>query len=214
MEISLRGQNVQASPIRKFKPYADAALAKAGVKIYHLNIGDPDIPTPKPILDAVRGFNDRILGYGPAQGFLELRRGDRGLFRAATASASMPTTSSSPVGGSEAILLAFAVRGRLRRRDHHPRAVLHQLQRLRLAGRPEDRPADAQGRGRLPASPGRGDRGQDHAPDPGHPPLLAQQPDRHGLLARRAQAGSSTSRSSTTSSSSATRSTRNSSTTA
>ena len=51
------GQTVQASPIRKFKPYADAAI-KAGVKVYFLNIGDPDIPTPKPILDAVRGFND------------------------------------------------------------------------------------------------------------------------------------------------------------
>ncbi len=51
MQISRRGQSVQASPIRKFKPYADAAL-KAGVKVYFLNIGDPDIPTPKPILDS------------------------------------------------------------------------------------------------------------------------------------------------------------------
>src|SRR5512136_818637 len=73
MNISLRGKTVQASPIRKFKPLADAAL-KDGVKIYFLNIGDPDIPTPRPILEAVRAFDEPILGYGPAQGFLELRQ--------------------------------------------------------------------------------------------------------------------------------------------
>ena len=67
MEISHRGRTVQASPIRKLKPYADAALAK-GVKIYHLNIGDPDIPTPVPILDAVRGYDDKILAYGMLEG--------------------------------------------------------------------------------------------------------------------------------------------------
>jgi aspartate aminotransferase len=106
MEISKRGQTVQASPIRKFKPYADAAI-KAGVKIYFLNIGDPDIPTPKPILDAVRSFNDPILSYGPAQGFLELREAIVGYFGgygiALTADHVIITC-----GGSEAILFAFA----------------------------------------------------------------------------------------------------------
>jgi aspartate aminotransferase len=106
MEISLRGQTVQASPIRKFKPYADAAL-KAGVKVYFLNIGDPDIPTPRPILDAVRSFNDPILSYGPAQGFLELREAIAGYFGgygiALTADNIIITC-----GGSEAILFAFA----------------------------------------------------------------------------------------------------------
>ncbi len=109
MEISLRGQNVQASPIRKLKPYADAALAK-GVKIYHLNIGDPDIPTPVPILDAVRGFNDRILGYGPAQGFLELRQGIADYFKGYGIGFG-PDNVVITVGGSEAILFAFAVLG-------------------------------------------------------------------------------------------------------
>jgi aspartate aminotransferase len=106
MEISKRGRTVQASPIRKFKPYADAAI-KAGVKIYFLNIGDPDIPTPKPILDAVRSFNDPILSYGPAQGFLELREAIAGYFGgygiALTADHVIITC-----GGSEAILFAFA----------------------------------------------------------------------------------------------------------
>ncbi len=106
MEISRRGQSVQASPIRKFKPFADAAQ-KAGVKIYFLNIGDPDIPTPKPILDAVRAFDDPILSYGPAQGFLELRQGIAGYF----AGYGIDLTAENIIitnGGSEAILLAFA----------------------------------------------------------------------------------------------------------
>jgi aspartate aminotransferase len=106
MEISKRGQTVQASPIRKFKPYADAAI-KAGVKVHFLNIGDPDIPTPKPILDAVRAFADPILSYGPAQGFLELREAIAAYFGgygiALTAENVIITN-----GGSEAILLAFA----------------------------------------------------------------------------------------------------------
>lgn len=106
MEISRRGRTVQASPIRKFKPLADAALA-AGVKIYCLNIGDPDIPTPRPILEAVQAFNDPILGYGPAQGFLELREAIAlyfGGYGISLAADDVLITQ----GGSEAILLAFA----------------------------------------------------------------------------------------------------------
>ena len=109
MEISRRGQTVQASPIRKLKPYADRALEK-GIKIYFLNIGDPDIPTPRPILDAVRSFNDRILAYGPAQGFLELRQAIADYF----SGYKIPLTSENVIitcGGSEAILFTFAVVG-------------------------------------------------------------------------------------------------------
>jgi aspartate aminotransferase len=109
MEISRRGQTVQASPIRKLKPYADRALEK-GIKIYLLNIGDPDIPTPRPILDAVRSFNDRILAYGPAQGFLELRQAIADYFNGYR----IPLTSENVIitcGGSEAILFTFAVVG-------------------------------------------------------------------------------------------------------
>jgi aspartate aminotransferase len=109
MDISLRGQTVQASPIRKLKPYADAALAK-GIKIYHLNIGDPDVPTPVPILDAVRGFNDKILGYGPAQGFIELRQGIADYFKGYGIGLQADNVIIT-VGGSEAILFLFAVLG-------------------------------------------------------------------------------------------------------
>jgi len=109
MEISHRGRTVQASPIRKLKPYADAALAK-GVKIYHLNIGDPDIPTPVPILDAVRGYDDKILAYGPAQGFLELRQGIADYFKGYGIGLQADNALIT-VGGSEAILFTFAVLG-------------------------------------------------------------------------------------------------------
>lgn len=109
MQISHRGQTVQASPIRKLKPFADAALAR-GVKIYHLNIGDPDIPTPVPILDAVRGYNDKILAYGPAQGFLELRQGIADYFKGYGIGFEADNVVIT-VGGSEAILFTFATVG-------------------------------------------------------------------------------------------------------
>ena len=109
MEISHRGRTIQASPIRKFKPLADDALKK-GIKVYFLNIGDPDVPTPQPVFEAFRSFNDPVLAYGPAQGFPELRQAIADYFGrfkiALTANNVIITT-----GGSEAILFAFSVVG-------------------------------------------------------------------------------------------------------
>lgn len=70
MNLSLRAQNVQASPIRKLMPHALAAKAR-GIKVYHLNIGQPDIPTPPEMIKVYREFSDEVLAYGPSQG-LEL----------------------------------------------------------------------------------------------------------------------------------------------
>lgn len=67
MNLSNRALNVQASPIRKLMPFADAAKQK-GTKIYHLNIGQPDIETPKEMLKVYSSFQERILAYGPSQG--------------------------------------------------------------------------------------------------------------------------------------------------
>jgi aspartate aminotransferase len=53
LQISQRGQLMPPSPISKLVPFAEAAKKK-GLKVYHLNIGQPDIETPKMILDAVR----------------------------------------------------------------------------------------------------------------------------------------------------------------
>ena len=67
MKLSERAINIQASPIRKLMPYANDAK-KRGIKIYHLNIGQPDIETPKPMLDAYTNFDEKVLAYGPSQG--------------------------------------------------------------------------------------------------------------------------------------------------
>jgi aspartate aminotransferase len=63
---------VQASPIRKLVPFADAAKAK-GRRVIHLNIGQPDIPTPKEMLDAICQFDDKVLAYGHSAGLAEYR---------------------------------------------------------------------------------------------------------------------------------------------
>lgn len=67
-KISTRGTLMPPSPIRKLVPFADAAKKK-GTKVYHLNIGQPDIETPKAILDAVKNTNMKVLEYSPSAGF-------------------------------------------------------------------------------------------------------------------------------------------------
>jgi aspartate aminotransferase len=67
LTISNRGQQMPASPIRKLVPYAEAAKKK-GVKVYHLNIGQPDIETPKMVLDAVRNSDFTVLEYSHSAG--------------------------------------------------------------------------------------------------------------------------------------------------
>ncbi|MDR0393644.1 MAG: pyridoxal phosphate-dependent aminotransferase [Tannerella sp.] len=71
--ISLRGAGMPASPIRKLVPLANKAKSE-GIKVYHLNIGQPDIPTPEVALDAMRRIDRKILEYGPSEGLLSFRR--------------------------------------------------------------------------------------------------------------------------------------------
>jgi aspartate aminotransferase len=73
LSISQRGQAMPPSPIRKLVPYAEAAK-KRGTKVYHLNIGQPDIETPKPVLDAVRHSDFKILEYSHSAGNESYRR--------------------------------------------------------------------------------------------------------------------------------------------
>ena len=73
LNISNRGQQMPASPIRKLVPYAEAAKKK-GVKVYHLNIGQPDIETPPQILDAVRNADIKVLEYSHSAGNESYRR--------------------------------------------------------------------------------------------------------------------------------------------
>lgn len=73
LTISNRGGQMPASPIRKLVPFAEAAKKK-GVKVYHLNIGQPDIETPPAILDAVRHADIKVLEYSHSAGNESYRR--------------------------------------------------------------------------------------------------------------------------------------------
>lgn len=67
-QISERGLQMPASPIRKLSPLSDAAKAR-GVKVYHLNIGQPDLPTPQVALDAIKSIDRTTLEYSPSDGY-------------------------------------------------------------------------------------------------------------------------------------------------
>ena len=62
------------SPMRKLVPFAEIAI-KAGKKIYHLNIGQPDIETPELALEAIHNFNDKVVEYSHSAGFESYRKG-------------------------------------------------------------------------------------------------------------------------------------------
>lgn len=105
LTISNRGQQMPASPIRKLVPYAEAAKKK-GTKVYHLNIGQPDIETPKLVLDAVRNSDFKVLEYSHSAGNESYRKKLVGYYQSVGINVDynqiIITT-----GGSEAILFAF-----------------------------------------------------------------------------------------------------------
>lgn len=71
MKFSKKIEGLAESPIRKFHPYAVEAK-RQGKKIYHLNIGQPDIPTPPAFFEAIQNFREPVLAYMPSQGIPEL----------------------------------------------------------------------------------------------------------------------------------------------
>src|SRR5574344_1170918 len=73
MKISNRAEIMPSSPIRKHSAFAQQAESE-GVKIYHLNIGQPDLPSPQVGLDALKKIDRKVLEYAPSQGFLSLRK--------------------------------------------------------------------------------------------------------------------------------------------
>ncbi len=103
--ISNRGQQMPPSPIRKLVPFAEAAK-KRGIKVFHLNIGQPDIETPESILDAVRNSDFKVLEYSHSAGNESYRKKLVGYYKSAginvTQDEIIITT-----GGSEAILFGF-----------------------------------------------------------------------------------------------------------
>ncbi|MDR0864287.1 MAG: pyridoxal phosphate-dependent aminotransferase [Candidatus Symbiothrix sp.] len=104
-KISTRGIEMPASPIRKLAPLSDSAKAR-GLKVYHLNIGQPDIPTPEIGLDAVRNLDRKILEYSPSDGFRSFREKlvtYYSKFKINVSADDIIITT----GGSEAVLFAF-----------------------------------------------------------------------------------------------------------
>ena len=105
MKFSSKVQKCGLSPMRKFHPYAVAAEAK-GRNIYHLNIGQPDIETPKAFFDAVRSFDLPVLEYAPSPGVPALIEAIRGYYAALDmhfAAEDILITN----GGSEALQIAM-----------------------------------------------------------------------------------------------------------
>lgn len=73
-KLSVRAGEVPASPIRKLTPLAEEAVRR-GLKVFHLNIGQPDVPSPQVGLDALRHIDRTVLEYSPSEGFYGLRKG-------------------------------------------------------------------------------------------------------------------------------------------
>ena len=104
-KISTRGTVIPASPIRKLTPFADAAKAR-GMKVYHLNIGQPDLPTPRKALDALKAIDRTTLEYSPSQGIKSLREKLSSYYGKFGIDAK-PDDIIVTAGGSEALLLTF-----------------------------------------------------------------------------------------------------------
>ena len=93
------------SPIRKLVPLADEAKNR-GIKIYHLNIGQPDLPSPQEGLDALKSIDRKVLEYSPSDGYLSLREKLVGYYEEYQIKLT-PDDVIVTTGGSEAVLFAF-----------------------------------------------------------------------------------------------------------
>ena len=106
-QISTKGQQMPASPIRKLVPFSDEAK-KRGVKVYHLNIGQPDIETPEGALDVLKNSNIKVVEYSHSAGILSYRKKMAEYYK----KNHINITENEIIvcnGGSEAILIAFMI---------------------------------------------------------------------------------------------------------
>ena len=105
--ISVRGQSMPLSPIRKLAPYANDAKAK-GKTVYHFNIGQPDVETPEEMLKVLNEIKTKVIAYGPSQGIPEYQDALVKYY----ARYDIPLTRDNimvTTGGSEAIIMAYTV---------------------------------------------------------------------------------------------------------
>ena len=104
-KISQKAVDMPASPIRKLVPYADKAK-KDGKKVYHLNIGQPDIETPEVALKAIKDFNQKVIEYSHSAGFESYRVGLAAYYQ----KTGIPVNTEDIIittGGSEALIFGF-----------------------------------------------------------------------------------------------------------
>lgn len=104
-KVSERGTLMPASPIRRLAPLANAAKAK-GIKVYHLNIGQPDVPTPPEGLEALKKIDRQVLEYSPSDGLLSLREKLKEYYKRFNIDVDVDDIIVTS-GGSEAVLFAF-----------------------------------------------------------------------------------------------------------
>jgi aspartate aminotransferase len=105
VSISARARATQASPLRKLAALAENRK-KQGIKVYHLNIGQPDLPTPKAVFDAIRSFDQQTIAYAPSGGLPQALSAWKNYFQhhgIAFDEKEMVVTT----GGSEAIIFAM-----------------------------------------------------------------------------------------------------------
>ena len=123
-KISFKGLSMPDSPIRKLVPYAEAAK-KRDVKVFHLNIGQPDIKTPQVALDAVKNNTVEVLAYSRSEGSDAYREKLAAYYAKnnikVNADQIIVTT-----GGSEALIITMK-HYRPWRRNYYSRAFLRQL---------------------------------------------------------------------------------------
>ncbi|MDE5658905.1 MAG: pyridoxal phosphate-dependent aminotransferase, partial [Muribaculaceae bacterium] len=103
--ISQRGELMPASPIRKLVPLSNQAKAR-GVKVYHLNIGQPDLPSPAEGLEALKHIDRTTLEYSPSEGLLSLRKKLQQYYQSFNINVDVDDIIVT-TGGSEAVLFAF-----------------------------------------------------------------------------------------------------------
>src|ERR1039457_4570885 len=103
--ISLKGKAMPASPIRKLVPFSEEAK-KRGIKVYHLNIGQPDIETPANVLQKIRNLDLKVIEYSHSAGIISYRKKLVEYYHKNNIEVS-PEEMIVTTGGSEAILFAM-----------------------------------------------------------------------------------------------------------
>ena len=106
MKLSSKMERCGLSPMRKFNPYADK-VKERGIKIYHLNIGQPDVETPAPFFDALRNYADKVVSYAPSGGVPAYLDAVRGYFARIGVKLTRDEILATS-GGSEALQMVFA----------------------------------------------------------------------------------------------------------